>query len=180
MLAKIIFFSAVTAATLAVILLAFVSPSPHTDPHKSIAISLYVQPPHPPNNPPLHQTTNLHASKAFIFHHKLTEGPWNTSRIIGKAQGFVLPVEHFALAAFNIIYLTFDTPEYCGSLGIEARTGKYGAREELVVVGGTGFFAFARGVAVFAQTASQNSGADAMYYIKLRLRLPVQSRVIPG
>lgn len=180
MLAKIIFFTAVIGATLAVILLAFVSPSPHSNPlmNKSLAISLYVLPPHPPN--PLHQQPTLHSRNAFIFHHKLTEGPRNTSRIIGRAQGFVLPVEHLALAAFNIIYLTFDTPEYSGSLGVEMMTGRHGARDELMVVGGTGSFAFARGAAVVVQTANQESDAGAAYYIKLRLRLRRQSRTTPA
>lgn len=173
MLAKIIFFSAVIAAVVVVILLAIFSPSPLSNQLKSqpLAISLYVQP-QQPTDPAHHQERDLHSTRAFIFHHHLTEGPKNTSRIIGRARGLVLPVDHFALAAFNIIYLTFDMPQYRGSLGVEVRTGRHGAREELMVVGGTGSFAFARGVAVFERAAGQQPDLDGTYNIKLKLTLP--------
>ncbi|EHA8590199.1 hypothetical protein COCNU_scaffold016103G000040 [Cocos nucifera] len=82
------------------------------------ALSVYMQPPRLQNP---RQEATLHPNSAFIFLHKLTEGPKNTSRVIGKARGFIVPIEHSALSAFNIIYLTFDTPEYSGSLGVEAK-----------------------------------------------------------
>lgn len=173
MLAKIIFIIAVIGAILSVILLALFSHPSHISPQNNhpLAISLYLQKTPRPSNP-LHKQQTLHTNKAFIFHHKLSEGPHNTSKIIGKAQGLVLPIENFALAAFNIIYLTFDTPEYSGSIGIEERRARRGKREEFAVVGGTGFFAFARGVAVFVQRDNRQSDADAAYRIKLRLSLP--------
>ncbi|ONK71316.1 uncharacterized protein A4U43_C04F7210 [Asparagus officinalis] len=173
MLAKIIFIIAVIGAILSVILLALFSHPSHVSPQNGhpLAISLYLQKnTHPPN--PLHEQQTLHTNKAFIFHHELSEGPHNTSKIIGKAQGLVLPVENFALVAFDIIYLTFDTPEYSGSIGIEATRARRSKREEFVVVGGTGFFAFARGVAVFVRRDNRQSDFDAVHYIKLRLSLP--------
>ncbi|XP_038982935.1 pterocarpan synthase 1-like [Phoenix dactylifera] len=177
MTSKIIFFAAVSAATLAVILLAVVSPLPKksqsTRSRPWLALSLYMQPPHLPN--PRREAT-LHANSAFIFQHKLTEGPKNTSRVIGKARGFIVPIEHSALSAFNIIYLTLDTPEYSGSLSVEAKQVGHGTREELTVVGGTGSFAFARGLAVLSQ-AEGPSLADAAYHLTLRLRFP---GAIPG
>nr|XP_010906916.1 dirigent protein 1-like [Elaeis guineensis] len=175
---KIIFFAAVSAAILAVILLAVVSPLPRksqgTQSRSWTALSLYMQPPRLQN---LTEAT-VHANSAFIFQHKLTEGPKNTSRVIGKARGFIVPIEHLALSAFNTIYLTFDTPEYSGSLSVEVKQVGHGTREELTVVGGTGSFAFARGLAVLA--AERPSQAEAAYHLTLRLRFPGESGAIPG
>lgn len=91
----------------------------------------------------------------------------------------MVPIEHSALSAFNIIYLTFDTPEYSGSLSVEAKQVGHGTREELTVVGGTGSFAFARGLAVLSQ-AERPSQADATYHLTLRLRFPGESGAAPG
>ncbi|KAF9618042.1 hypothetical protein IFM89_039477 [Coptis chinensis] len=94
--------------------------------------------------------TSFDSKGAFIFHHTLTEGPENTSRVVGRAQGFIIPLEHFAHSAFNIIYLTFDMSEYSGSLNIQANQVHDKGREELTVVGGMGVFAFTRGLAIFS------------------------------
>ncbi|XP_068653810.1 dirigent protein 11-like [Aristolochia californica] len=183
MLPKIIFCTAVSVATLAVILLALVSPVVHRRLQKNhtkpwLALSLYIQPPHLP-------TSSIHASGgaaggALIFHHTLTEGSRNTSQVVGRAQGFVIPIEHFAYSSLNIIYLTFETPEFRGSLSVQAKNIKNKPREELTVVGGTGSFAFARGLAILIQADAQASDVDAMYHVKLRLRFPEHSRPIPG
>ncbi|KAJ0967683.1 hypothetical protein J5N97_024600 [Dioscorea zingiberensis] len=181
MLAKIIFFVAVSAAIASVILLALLSPPGHKKykdkPSSWLALSLYIQPPHLPNRQHQAETPG---SEAFIFRHTLTEGPKNTSQVIGKAQGFIIPVEHFAHSPFNIIYLSFNTPEYTGSLSVEAKQMKYEAKEELTVVGGTGSFAFARGLAIFVQNQNYNlnhrdgliSDTFAMYHLQLRLKFP--------
>lgn len=125
------------------------------------------------------------AAGALIFHRTLTEGPENTSRVVGKAQGFIIPVEQFAHSDFNILYLSFHTAEYSGSISVRAK--HVAQKDELTVVGGTGSFAFARGLAVFAQTASPHQTTssdidDATYHVKLQLRFPNnQSRsTIPG
>ncbi|PIA55577.1 hypothetical protein AQUCO_00700111v1 [Aquilegia coerulea] len=180
---KIIFCIAVSAAILAVILLALVSPVAHKKAQKNqtkpwVALSLYIQPPKTGNSD--QSLTSTNSRGAFIFHHTLTEGPENTSRVVGKAQGFIIPVEHFAHSAFNIIYLTFNMPEYSGSLSIQANHVEHKGREELTVVGGTGAFAFAKGLAVFAESDTQPSNIDAMYHVKLQLKLPHQLRPIPG
>ncbi|XVE94781.1 hypothetical protein REPUB_Repub02eG0038700 [Reevesia pubescens] len=170
-------------AILVVILLALLSPIGHKNQAKNpsgpwLALSLYIQQPHisTSNIQPVAQSD----AGAFIFHHALTEGPENTSRVVGKAQGFIIPIEYFANSVFNIIYLTFETPEYSGSLSVQAKHVEQKDREELTVVGGTGSFAFARGLAVFAQTKSQSSEADATYHVKLQLRFPNRSQTIPG
>ncbi|MQL69967.1 hypothetical protein Taro_002280 [Colocasia esculenta] len=183
MLARIIFFTAVSAATLAVILLATVSPSAQrrlqrSPPSPQLALSMYVQHAHLPSH-------RVHAGAqsggALVFHHMLTEGPKNMSRIIGKAQGFIIPLEHFAHSAFNIIYLTFHTAEYSGSISIEAKLLQHRDREELEVVGGTGSFAFARGRAVFTRIGRGHASALAMYHVKLHLQFPDdRSQTIPG
>ncbi|KAH7524039.1 hypothetical protein FEM48_Zijuj06G0076000 [Ziziphus jujuba var. spinosa] len=182
---RIIFFSAVSLAILVVILLALLSPTSHTKPPPNwLALSLYIQQPPPHNSasrnaPPVTQSD----AGAFIFRRTLTEGPKNTSRVVGKAERFIIPVEHFAHSGFNIIYLTFDAPEYAGSLSVQAKHVGHKDMEELTVVGGTGAFAFARGLAVFAETAGpqMTSDVDATYHVKLQLRFPNQSRrAIPG
>ncbi|KAL7085161.1 hypothetical protein ACP275_14G264600 [Erythranthe tilingii] len=187
MLSRIIYCTAVLLATTAVILLALFSPVPHrknqTTPR--VGLSFYIQQPQtgfsgehgaaaaPP--PP-------GGGGALIFHRMLTDGPENTSRVVGRAQGFIIPVESFAHSAFNIIYLTFHTREYSGSISIEAKNLGRKEEEELRVVGGTGSFAFARGLAVFAQTDRRvkKSDLDATHRINLQLKFPNKSRIIPG
>lgn len=181
MLPRIIFCIAVLLAVLAVILLALFSPIPHqkaskntTSPSLALSLSLYIQQPQAGGSA-LHTVAAPSAAGAFIFHRTLTEGPENTSRIVGKAQGFIIPIQKFAYSAFNIIYLTFNTHQYSGSLSIQAKDLSQKEKDELVVVGGTGSFAFARGFAVFAQTDHQNS----THHIKLHLKFPNRSQTIP-
>ncbi|KAA3488864.1 dirigent protein 1 [Gossypium australe] len=173
----------VVIAIAVVVLLALLSPVSHKSSSKNpsrpwLALSMYIQHPHISRSSvqPVAQSD----AGAFVFHRALTEGPKNTSRIVGKAQGFIIPIEHFADSAFNIIYLTFETPKFNGSLSIQANNVEHEDRQELTVVGGTGYFAFARGLAVFMQTKSQSSEADPTYHVKLQLRFPNRSQTIPG
>ncbi|XVF36179.1 hypothetical protein REPUB_Repub19eG0035700 [Reevesia pubescens] len=186
MLPRIVFCFAVILAILVVILLALLSPVAHKKPAKNpsrpwLALSLYIKQPHISSSGSIQPISQSDAG-AFIFHRALTEGPENTSRVVGKAQGFIIPIEHFANSAFNIIYLTFETPKFSGSLSVQAKHVEHKDKEELTVVGGTGSFAFARGIAVFAQTQSQSSEADATttYHVKFQLRFPNTSQTIPG
>ncbi|XP_011074480.1 dirigent protein 6 [Sesamum indicum] len=179
MLCRIIYCTAVLLATASVILLALFSPLPHRKAHKTpqLALSFYIQQPQVGGS-------SMHPAPpkpgAWIFHRMLTEGPENTSRVVGKAQGFIIPVESFAYSAFNIIYLTFHTHQYSGSISIEAKNFGHKETEELAVVGGTGSFSFARGLAVFAETNRQTPNLDATYLIKLHLKFPNRSQTIPG
>ena len=113
---------------------------------------------------------------AFIFHRVLTEGPENTSQVVGKAQGFIIPVKQFGESAFNVMYLTFDAPDHSGSLSVQANEVAHKGRQGFKVVGGTGSFPFARGVAVFTQTNRQPSELDATYHVKLQLEFPNHSQ----
>ncbi|KAI3439661.1 uncharacterized protein J3R85_004495 [Psidium guajava] len=184
MFPRIIFCGSVILATVAVILLALFSPVAHRRQLKNqsppwLALSLYIQQPSTPR--PYNQQVTGSEGGAFIFHRTLTEGPENTSRVIGRAQGFIIPIEHFAHSAFNVIYLTFDAATFSGSLSVEARHIAHENREELTVVGGTGDFAFARGLAVFAQAEKRSSDVDpTTYHIKLQLKVPNRSQTIPG
>ncbi|XP_075089489.1 uncharacterized protein LOC107809158 [Nicotiana tabacum] len=182
MIGRIIFCTAVLLATLSVILIAIFSPVPHENKSKNspwVDLSLYIQQPQV-------STSNFSPKKAptdvgaLIFHRLLTEGPENTSRVVGKAQGFIIPIQDFANSAFNIIYLTFNNNEFSGSLSVEAKSLTNDNKEELTVVGGTGYFAFARGLAVFAQTEREHSdNLEATYHIKLQLKFPNKSKTIP-
>ncbi|XP_045820285.1 pterocarpan synthase 1 [Trifolium pratense] len=176
MLSRIIFFTAVTLATIAVIVLALVSPVSHNKIHSRpwLDLSLYIQ------QPQNITTSNTHAvpredAGAFVFHRVLTEGPENTSKVVGKAQGFIIPVEQFQQSEFNVLYLTFDTPDHSGSLSVQAIKVGHKDREEFKVVGGTGSFAFVHGVAVFTQTDEQKSDEAITYHVKLQLEFPNHS-----
>ncbi|KAK8988936.1 hypothetical protein V6N11_030308 [Hibiscus sabdariffa] len=186
MLPRFIFCFAVVLAIVVVVLLALLSPVSHksssNNPSSSrpwVALSMYIQQPRNISSSSIQPVAQSDAG-AFIFHRALTEGPENTSRVVGKAQGFIIPLEHFANSAFNVIYLTFETPELNGSLSVEAKHVEDEDRQELTVVGGTGYFAFARGFAVLMQTKSQSSVADPAYHVKLQLRFLNRSQTIPG
>ncbi|KAG5524933.1 hypothetical protein RHGRI_031572 [Rhododendron griersonianum] len=173
MLPNIIFCTAVSIAILTVALLTLFSPVPHAknpnDPW--LALSLYIQQSQVPSS----GTKKVAQSRdgALLFHRKLTQGPENTSLVIGKAQGFIIPVQHFAHSAFNLIYLSFHTREYSGSLSVEAKNFAHKERGKLDVVGGTGSFAFARGFAVFTQIDHE------FFHLKLHLKFPNRSHTIP-
>lgn len=182
---RIIFCSTVFLAVLAVILLALFSPVPRRSKASKgqwprLDLSLYIQQPHSPSLQS--QPTGLNAGAgALVFHRTLTEGPHNTSRVVGRAQGFIVPTEVFARSDFNIIYLTFETEEYSGSVSVRAKdAGDGDGEQELVVVGGTGSFAFARGQAVLAQTDRKVAEVETTYHVKLQLRFPDRSQTIPG
>ena len=140
---------------------------------------MYIQQPQPHTSNTQHVPSE--EAGAFIYHRVLTEGPENTSRVVGKAQGFIIPVEQFEqYSAFNVIYLTFDTPEHSGSLSVQAKEVPHNkGREELTVVGGTGSFAFARGLAVITQTDGKPNDVAASYHVKLQLEFPNHSQKLP-
>lgn len=174
-LPRFIFFTSVILATIAVILLALLSPVTHKKSHSKpwFDMSMYIQPPHTSSSstrPALRE-----GAGAFIFQRLLTEGPEKTSRVVGKAQGFIIPVEQFEHSPFNVIHLTFDTPGKSGSLSVQANIFGHKDREELRVVGGTGYFAFARGLAVIGKS----SDVDASYHVKLQLEIPNHSKKLP-
>lgn len=183
MLPRIVFCAAISLATTAVILLALLSPVTHKKSHSRawLDLSLYIQKLHIPTST-THYPALREDAGAFLFHRVLTEGPESTSRVVGRAQGFIIPVEQFAQSAFNVIYLTFDTPEHSGSLSVQAKEvgSNHEDTQELTVVGGTGSFAFARGLAVFTRTDTQSSPVAATYHVKLQLDFPKQSRKIPA
>lgn len=167
MSARMIFCVAVSLATIAVILLAVLSPVSHNKSHARpwLDLSLYVQHPQIP-------TLNTHLvpredAGALIFPRVLTEGPEKSSRVVGRAQGFVILSDMFQQSAFNVMYLSFDTPDHKGSLSVQAHQDK--DKEQFRVIGGTGSFAFARGVAVFTKTDSQQTET---YHVKLQLQFP--------
>ncbi|CAN0922128.1 Probable hexosyltransferase MUCI70 [Linum grandiflorum] len=175
MICRIIFCVSALLSILVVFLLAFLSPIPHHSSKPWVALSLYVQQPQvTPSTTQPATAAGGRGGGAFVFHRSLTEGPENTSRVVGKAQGFIIPVETFADSAFNVVYLTFRTPEFSGSLSVQAKNVAAAGERQLAVVGGTGSFAFARGFAVFAQ----NDQPYGTYQLKLQLRFPNRSQTI--
>ncbi|KAL2342383.1 hypothetical protein Fmac_003668 [Flemingia macrophylla] len=163
--------SAVSLATIAVIILAVLSPVSHEKSQSRpwLDLSLYIQQPRIAAS-----NTHLVAREdagAFIFRRVVTEGPENTSRVVGKAQGFVIPTEQFQQSAlFDVMYVSFDSPHHSGSLSLQAH--KIKDRQQFKVIGGTGSFAFARGVALFTITPSTQ---PPTYHLKLLLQFPKHS-----
>ncbi|KAL7619146.1 hypothetical protein Lser_V15G00731 [Lactuca serriola] len=175
-------FALVTLAILVVILLATVSPLPHSNSSSKplVALSLYIQQPQTAALPNPRTVAPPPDAGALIFHRVLTEGPKNTSRVVGKAQGFFIPVKQFAHSGFNIIYLTFDTHEYSGSVSIQAKNPEDDQKDELSVVGGTGSFAFVRGMAVLTRKDEHDTDLVVPYHIRLHLKYPNRSETIPA
>lgn len=192
MLAKVVFFIAVAAAVLVVILLATVSPLPSKpwrdrNQLSALSLSLYVSrtPQFSFSHPILtdpglqQQGGSLQAnSTAFVFCRDLTAGPESISRVVGRVRGFLVFTDGSALAAFNVLHLELDiSPECRGSLSLEADGG---AGDGLRVVGGTKSFAFARGTAVVVPVGGWPAHSDAVYQFKLSLRLPKVHLPIPA
>ncbi|ESW32472.1 hypothetical protein PHAVU_002G325400 [Phaseolus vulgaris] len=169
---RMIFCVGVSIATIAVIVLAVLSPVSHNKSHARpwLDLSLYVQ--HPQTSTlNTHLVPREHAG-ALIFPRVLTEGPEKSSRVVGKAQSFVILADMFQQSALNVMYLSFDSKDHKGSLSVQTDEDK----EELKIVGGTGSFAFARGVALFTKTRdSQQTQAAATYHLKLQLQFPNHS-----
>ncbi|XP_010023728.2 dirigent protein 23 [Eucalyptus grandis] len=78
----------------------------------------------------------------------LTEGPEPESPLIGRAQGFYGSVGLESVALHMNVNLVFMTPEYNGStLSILGRNPALETYREMPIVGGTGIFRLASGVA---------------------------------
>ncbi|KAI9118764.1 hypothetical protein K1719_010209 [Acacia pycnantha] len=184
---RIIFCTAFFVATIVVILLALLSPNTsHNKSHSRplFDMSLYIQKPYlsssaSSNTQPPPPLGDDNVAAAFIFHLLLTDGPDNNSKVVGKAEGFIIPTHQFAKSPFNVIYITFETVERSGSLSLKAREAAGDTDEEFRVVGGTGSFAFARGIAVFSRTKMGSSRVDATYYVRFQLQFPNQSPMTP-
>ncbi|KAF8096201.1 hypothetical protein N665_0316s0042 [Sinapis alba] len=190
MLTRIIFLIAVATSVTVVLVLALFSPVPDYDPPESLfSFSLYVQQTQIPSSSyvsrrSIQRMAGTHSRGggggrgALIFRRTLTEGPDNNSRIVGKAEGFIIPHEDFANSDFNVIYLTLETPEYTGSVSIRSRDMVQKLEEVMEVVGGTGAFAFARGIAMFAEVGDEDETVTT-YRVKLLLKFPRTSKIDP-
>ncbi|CAH8306782.1 unnamed protein product [Eruca vesicaria subsp. sativa] len=189
MLTRLIFLIAVATSVTVVLLLALFSPVPDYDPLESLfSFSLYVQQTHISSSSYVSRRSSTHrmagthsrgvGGGALIFRRTLTEGPDNSSRIMGKAEGFIIPHEEFANSDFNVIYLTLETPEYTGSVSIRSRDMARKLEEVMEVVGGTGAFAFARGIAMFDEVGDEEE-AVTTYRVKLLLKFPHTSKIDP-
>ncbi|XP_047162055.1 uncharacterized protein LOC124831996 [Vigna umbellata] len=167
MSARIIFCVAVSLATIAVIVLAVLSPVSHNKNHGRpwLDLSLYIQQPQIPTLKS--DLVPWEDGGALIIPRVLTEGPEKSSREVGKAEGFVILSDMFQQSAFNVMYLSIDTPDHKGTLSVQAHEDK----QQLKVIGGTGSFAFARGLALFTIADE----AAATYHLKLQLQFPNHS-----
>ncbi|XP_062209024.1 uncharacterized protein LOC133910759 [Phragmites australis] len=195
MLARIIFCVVIAAAILAVVLLATVSPLPRrSGGHKGApglrTFTVYI---HPTASTTAQQQQQLRGAvhrgeaSALVFHHRMTAGPESTSRTVGAASGFLLPTGegYAATSVFDIVHLAFDgAAGMSGGLCVEASNekapgpGRSGrgrdGEEELLVVAGTGDFAFVHGHAVVLRGQRLGRGAAAMA-TALQLELGVAS-----
>ncbi|XP_031479206.1 dirigent protein 7 [Nymphaea colorata] len=185
MLPKVIFLSAVAAATLCVVLLAVLSPAHRSPPSSAtnstatapkLFLSLYLQPPsRSPSPVPANQPAQQSGPSALVFRRAITEHPGSGSPVVGRAQGFVVPADRFPGSGLDVVYLTIDTTELSGGLAVRSPGARLPLAEDLPVVGGTGSFAFARGTAAFVQSAFGADGFAVPYRLKLRLQFPDRS-----
>ncbi|KAL3755112.1 hypothetical protein ACJRO7_002218 [Eucalyptus globulus] len=84
----------------------------------------------------------------FMIDDPLTEGPEPESPLVGRAQGFYGSAGLESLSLLMNINLVFTSPEYNGStLSIMGHNPTYETYREMPIVGGTGFFRLASGVA---------------------------------
>uniref|UniRef100_A0A0D9VYS7 Dirigent protein n=1 Tax=Leersia perrieri TaxID=77586 RepID=A0A0D9VYS7_9ORYZ len=168
MLGRIIFCAAIAAAVLAVVLLATVSPLPRRTAaghkggggqHHTRTLTVYI---HPTPASSAEAVSRQREHGAFVFRHRVTEGPEIASRTVGVATGFAIRGEAGAAAVevFDTVHLAFDAEGMMssGSVCVQAATGgggekkaatrrrrgECGGGEEVAVrvVGGTGAFAF--------------------------------------
>lgn len=185
MLPKVIFLSAITAATLCVVLLAILSPG-HRARHPSacnstasapeLFLSLYLQPlSSSPPPVPTNQHTSQTAHSALVFRRTITDQPGSDSPAVGRAQGFVIPADRFPGSGLDVVYVSIGTTALSGGLAVRSPGTRLPLAEELPVIGGTGSFAFARGTAVFVHSALRGDGVAVPYRLKLRLRFPDRS-----
>ncbi|CAM0876133.1 unnamed protein product [Alopecurus aequalis] len=192
MVGRVIFCVVIAAAILAVVLLATVSPLPHrsTANDKSSqgtrAITVYIHPAASAGTArqrrqqggAAHEDEQV--ASALVFRHRMTSRPEITSRTVGVASGFVLPLPgergSAMMSAFDTVHLAFDAPGLSGSLCVEAARSKKGDGEEVLrVVGGTGAFAFAHGHAVLSAKRGQRMDSGGASSSAWRLELSVTS-----
>ncbi|XP_027109761.1 dirigent protein 22-like [Coffea eugenioides] len=92
-----------------------------------------------------------------MFDDPLTAGPEITSTVLGKAQGFYASTDQNELGLAMYVNYHFTTGEHKGStLTLVGRNAVDQKTREMSIVGGTGVFRLARGIAT-AKTYFQNS-----------------------
>eukprot|EP01018_Ginkgo_biloba_P037750 Gb_23182 [translate_table: standard] len=92
-----------------------------------------------------------------VFNDRLTEGPELNSTVIGSAQGFYFYDQMDKPNAWFAFTAVLDTPHYNGTLtfmGADRITLK---KRDISVVGGTGDFALARGIATLQSDAVEEN-----------------------
>ncbi|GAY31763.1 hypothetical protein CUMW_283510, partial [Citrus unshiu] len=94
----------------------------------------------------------------------------------GKAQGFIVPIEQFAISAFNIIYLTFETPDYFRKVSAFRQTTLLTKENRGTNCGWSHWFLCLCSwfMPIFSNTQRQT------YHVNLRLKFPNRSHSIPG
>ncbi|XP_078435148.1 dirigent protein 22-like [Wolffia australiana] len=92
----------------------------------------------------------------------LTETADGASKLIGRAQGFYAAASQEEIALLMTMNLYFVDGVYNGStLALLGRNSVLSATREMAIVGGSGYFRFARGYAI-AKTYSFNTTGDAI------------------
>ncbi|KAM7475142.1 hypothetical protein LguiB_022385 [Lonicera macranthoides] len=85
-----------------------------------------------------------------IMDDPLTVGPDLSSKLVGRAQGLYATASLEEVALFNAINFIFTEGEYNGStLSVLGYNPHFHLYREMPIVGGSGFFRLARGVAIF-------------------------------
>ncbi|KAI3458403.1 hypothetical protein Pfo_015066 [Paulownia fortunei] len=91
----------------------------------------------------------------YMADNLLTDGPEPDSKIVGRAQGMIAFADLHDIAIYMVVNIVFTEGKYSGStISILGRNLLSEEERELPIVGGTGVFRMARGIAVTSTRSS--------------------------
>nr|XP_043611915.1 dirigent protein 21-like [Erigeron canadensis] len=98
----------------------------------------------------------------YVADNPLTVGPELTSKIVGRGQGMSASADLNDFGYLWVFNLVFGEGKYNGStLSLLGRNAVLAPVREMSIVGGTGFFRFARGYALTKTQFSNPSNGDS-------------------
>ncbi|XP_002971526.2 disease resistance response protein 206 [Selaginella moellendorffii] len=120
---------------------------------------------------PHHNLTGLGFGKIIVFNDSLTDGPsLASSKVVGKGQGVYIYDHTQAGVAFNALLLfsaLIETGEYNGTINFMGADVILAPSRDISVVGGTGDFEMARGIATITTHSIDGDTFIVLFKIKL-------------
>ncbi|XP_023921789.2 dirigent protein 21 [Quercus suber] len=100
----------------------------------------------------------------------LTEGPKPTSKLVGKAQGLYAMAAQNDMALLMVMNFVFLEVSIMECISILGRNAVLNDQREMPIVGGNGFFRFARGYALAHTISADFSTGDAIVEYNVYVR----------